>query len=72
MNLSSFLTRNMVTARISASTKHEAIEQIVSTVCSRKGFRNRNEILGAILSREEKHSTAIGAGVAIPMLELRT
>jgi P-type Ca2+ transporter type 2C len=66
MNLSSFLTRNMVTAKLPASTKHEAIEKIVNTLCGRKGLRTKSEILSAILSREEQLGTAIEAGVAIP------
>ena len=66
MNLSSFLTRNLVAAKISANTTHKAIEQIVSTACGRKGLRTKNEILGAILLREDQHGTAIGAGVAVP------
>ena len=45
MNLSTFLTRNMVTVKLSASTKQETIEKVISSVCERKGLRKKNEIL---------------------------
>jgi len=66
MNLSSFLTRNTVAAKIPATTKHEAIDQIVSYLCSRKGLRAQKEILRAVLSRERQPGTVLGAGIAVP------
>ena len=64
MNLSAFLTRTMVSAKMAASSRQEALETIVSTLCSRRGLKTEREILGAILSRENQFSTAMGAGVA--------
>jgi mannitol/fructose-specific phosphotransferase system IIA component (Ntr-type) len=66
MNLSSFLTRNMVAAKLSSVSPREAIEQIVGSICSRKGLRNKKEILSSILSREEQLGTVIGEWVAAP------
>ncbi|HTX73629.1 MAG TPA: HAD-IC family P-type ATPase, partial [Rectinemataceae bacterium] len=66
MNLSAFLTRTMVSARMAASSKQEALETIVSALCSRRGMTTARETLGAILSRENQFSTAIGAGIAVP------
>src|SRR5208283_875057 len=66
MNLSSFLTRNMVAAKISTTTKQEAIEKIVSSICSRRGLRTQKEILRAVLSRERQPGTVLGSGVAVP------
>src|SRR5208337_5635009 len=66
MNLSSFLTRNMVAAKLSSGSQRQVIEQVVGRICSRMVLRNQNEILSAILSREEQLGTVIGEGVAVP------
>lgn len=66
MNLSSFVSKNMVTVNLRASTKRAAIAEIVGYICSRQNLANKNEILESILEREEKASTGIGDGVAIP------
>lgn len=56
----------MVAAKLSSGSQREVIEQIVGSICSRKGLRNQKEILSAILSREEQPGTVIGEGVAAP------
>ena len=72
MNLSSFLTRSMVTAKIAVTTKHEAIDTIVSSICSRKSLRTaQKEILSAVLLRELQPGTVLGAGVAVPHARIK-
>jgi hypothetical protein len=52
MNLSSFVITDMVSAKMATRTSQEAIETIVSTLCSRRAPKAKREILAAILSRE--------------------
>ncbi len=66
MNLSSFVNKNMVTVSLRASTKRAVIAEIVGYICSRLSLPNKNQILQSVLEREEKASTGIGDGVAIP------
>lgn len=72
MNLSSFVSKNMVTVNLRASTKRAVIAEIVGYLCSRRGLANRDEILQAVLAREETTSTGIGEGVAIPHARLKS
>ncbi|HUX22723.1 MAG TPA: PTS sugar transporter subunit IIA, partial [Spirochaetia bacterium] len=70
MNLSSFVNKNMVTVNLRANTKRAVIAEIVGYICSRLALPDKNQILQSILDREEKASTGIGDGVAIPHCRL--
>lgn len=72
MNLSSYVSKNMVTVNLRASTKRAVIAEIVGYMCSRQGLPNRDEILQAVLAREKTTSTGIGEGVAIPHARLKS
>ncbi|HAO99144.1 MAG TPA: PTS glucose transporter subunit IIBC [Fibrobacteres bacterium] len=48
------------------STRREVIEEMVDRLCQVRHLENRNELLAAVLDREEKMSTGIGCGLAIP------
>jgi mannitol/fructose-specific phosphotransferase system IIA component (Ntr-type) len=68
MKLSDFVVREAVTVDLQATTKEEAIREIVA------GLRDAGRLAGsdlegvtrAILNREELGSTGIGQGVAVP------
>ena len=70
MNFASLLNKDMVSAHLSASTKRQAISKIIDHINGRKGLRNAEEILQAVLRREDALKTALGSGVAIPHARL--
>ena len=70
MKLSSLIDKNMVATQLAASTKRQAIAEIVGYVCSRTGLRDPDQVLRAVLRREEALKTALGGGVAIPHARL--
>ena len=70
VNFASLLNKDMVSAHLSASTKRQAISKIIDHINGRKGLRNAEEILQAVLRREDALKTALGSGVAIPHARL--
>jgi mannitol/fructose-specific phosphotransferase system IIA component (Ntr-type) len=68
MKLADFVAKEAIIADLQATTKEEAIREIVESLCT-GGSLPRNEapsIVGAIMKREELGSTGIGNGVAVP------
>jgi mannitol/fructose-specific phosphotransferase system IIA component (Ntr-type) len=66
MNLSQMLIRDAIDLNMTPGTKHEWLEQLVELLCTAWRLPDRDDILQAVLEREQTHSTAIGHGVAIP------
>jgi fructose-specific phosphotransferase system IIA component len=66
MRLSSEIKKTAVLMRMNSRDKPGAIEELVDLLCSAYRLRDREAILEAILSREEKASTGIGMGLAVP------
>jgi mannitol/fructose-specific phosphotransferase system IIA component (Ntr-type) len=66
MKLSSKIKKSAVLMEMSSSTKDEAIGELVDLLCSAYRLKDRDAILEAIRSREEKASTGIGMGLAVP------
>jgi mannitol/fructose-specific phosphotransferase system IIA component (Ntr-type) len=48
------------------ASKREIIEEMVALLCQAYQIENREGILAAVLGREEKMSTGIGCGLAVP------
>lgn len=68
MKLADFVVRDAILSDLRATSKEEAIREIVESLTSR-GHLKRDEsdsIIGAIMKREELGSTGIGNGVAVP------
>lgn len=68
MKLADFVAKEAIIADLQATTKEEAIREIVDSLCS-GGSLPKGEaasIVGAIMKREELGSTGIGNGVAVP------
>lgn len=68
MNLASLLTTEQVIPDLKSTDHNAVIEELVSHLCA-KGFLpedSKEETLAALAEREEKISTGIGSGVAIP------
>jgi PTS system fructose-specific IIC component/PTS system nitrogen regulatory IIA component len=66
MKLSSEIKKSAILMEMKASSKDEAIEELVDLLCSAYRLKDRDTILEAIRSRETKASTGIGMGLAVP------
>ena len=68
MRLSEFVVREAIIPDIEAATKEGVIREMIATLHAAGQFPNANldDIVRAILKREELGSTGIGRGVAIP------
>jgi nitrogen PTS system EIIA component len=68
MKLSDFIVSDAVIPELKASTKEEAIREMVASLVSTGHVTADHEptIVGAIRKREELGSTGIGRGVAVP------
>jgi len=66
MRLSELLNDKAVTLRLEASTKREAIAELVRVLERAHGIDSKGEILDRVVRREAMGTTGIGNGVAIP------
>jgi len=68
MKLSDFIVADAVIPELKASTKEEAIREMVASLVKTGHVSTEHEatIVGAIMKREELGSTGIGRGVAVP------
>jgi len=66
MNLKRALGPELVEIGLSGSTKHEIIEGLVELLCRSGKVSDRETALAAVLEREEKMSTGMKHGIAIP------
>ena len=66
MLLSELLNSRSVSPDLEATTKREAIVELVQLLESGHDFDSHGEILDQVMSRESMMSTGIGNGVAIP------
>lgn len=68
MNLAEFVVRDAIIPDLTARTKDEAIRAMVASLCRAGCIARENEenIVSAILKREELGSTGIGRGIAVP------
>jgi mannitol/fructose-specific phosphotransferase system IIA component (Ntr-type) len=68
MNVLDVLDKGLVKVPLTGSDKLGIIEELVDVVSKAKGYspRQHDEILKAVLDREQLGSTGIGNGIAIP------
>lgn len=68
MNLAEFVVRDAIITDLEVSTKEEAIRSMVTSLCKagRIATDNEDNIVAAIMKREELGSTGIGKGIAVP------
>jgi mannitol/fructose-specific phosphotransferase system IIA component (Ntr-type) len=66
MKLSKNIDKKAVLLDMSSTTKSEALGELVELLCSAYKLKKRDVILEAIIAREEKQSTGIGMGLAVP------
>lgn len=66
MKLSKKIHKKAVLMDMASSTKGEALGELVELLCSAYRLKEPDVILEAIIAREEKQSTGIGAELAVP------
>jgi PTS system nitrogen regulatory IIA component len=66
MLLSELLNVKAVSPDLKATTKRDAVAELVGLLESAHGLKSQGEILDRVLRREAMMSTGIGNGVAIP------
>ncbi len=66
MNLSALLSEGLILLELSASTKVEAIDELVDLLVKENKVLDKQAYLDLVLERERMGSTGIGKGIAIP------
>lgn len=66
MRLSKTIKKSAIRLDLRSTTKREALEELVDLLCAAYKLKDRDVILEAILKREEKQSTGVGMGLAVP------
>lgn len=66
MRLSKIIKKSAIRLHLRSATKSEALSELVDLLCTAYKLKDHNEILRAILQREDKQSTGVGMGLAVP------
>lgn len=66
VNLLDFLPDSAIQVDLQSQTKKEVLKELVSILIAAHKLKNCDDILEALLEREELGSTGIGQGIAIP------
>jgi PTS system nitrogen regulatory IIA component len=66
MNLKKVLTRDAILPELKADTKQGVIEEMVGFLAASGKFTGKTAAMQAVLAREEKMSTGMQNGIAIP------
>ncbi len=72
MKLSEYLRPEDIIPELTASTKIEALEEMVSALADHHDGLDRKLLLERVLEREKLGSTGIGGGIAIPHAKLKS
>lgn len=64
--LATYFKESLCIFDLEATGKRDALAEMVNTLCSEQGLKDRDIILEMLLNRESLGSTAIGKGVAFP------
>jgi len=66
MNLKSVLTTETINLHLKGSTKDEIINELLDILAAAKKIPDREAALSAVMDREQKMSTGMKHGIAIP------
>lgn len=66
MNLKKLLSENTIICNLKGATKEEIIQEMVDCLVSNGMIKDRDAALRAVLEREQKMSTGMQHGIAIP------
>ncbi|MCG8532261.1 MAG: PTS sugar transporter subunit IIA [Desulfovibrionales bacterium] len=66
MKLGEYLEKDLILPELSASTKEEALAELVAPVVAQNPALDAEEIFAVLMERESLGTTGIGNGIAIP------
>jgi fructose-specific phosphotransferase system IIA component len=66
MRISKKIKKKAILMEMKAASKADALSELVDLLCSAYKLQDRDTILEAIHNREEKQSTGVGMGLAVP------
>ncbi len=66
MKLSKLIKKSAIRLNMRSADKSEALHELVDLLCTAHKLKERDTILEAIRQREEKQSTGVGMGLALP------
>lgn len=66
MTLTDVLDKDLIKVPLLGTTKSAIIEELITTLTQNRKLVNKDEILKAVLEREELGSTGLADGIAIP------
>jgi len=66
MNITDFITEECIVASVQSEDKEKLFEELAGTLARAKPGIEYQAVLNALIEREEKMSTGIGKGIAIP------
>jgi mannitol/fructose-specific phosphotransferase system IIA component (Ntr-type) len=66
MQLSDVFTRELIKLDLESKTKNGVFEELVGTIAGLYPGYDREEMLGAVLARENRMNTAVLPGIAVP------
>jgi fructose-specific phosphotransferase system IIA component len=66
MKLSSLLTSSLIKIGVEATEKNQAITELVQFLVDQHHLENFDVLLEKVMSRENKMTTGIGSGIAVP------
>ena len=66
MALSDYIETELILLDLQSANRDEVIEELVDTLVSQRKEINRQQILKAVIEREQLGSTGIGEGIALP------
>jgi fructose-specific phosphotransferase system IIA component len=66
MRLSKNIKKSAILMDMASTGKEEALEELVHLICKAYRIKDQEEILRAVKLREDKQSTGIGSGIAVP------
>jgi mannitol/fructose-specific phosphotransferase system IIA component (Ntr-type) len=74
MKLSDIVAKNMIIADLAATTKEEAIEQLIGLLAESGAIPKKSlkEALTAVMAREKQATTGIGKGIALPHAKIKS
>jgi PTS system fructose-specific IIC component len=72
MKLSKFCEESLVSFNIKATTKEDAIEELVNLAATSNMVKDRDQLMADIKEREELVTTGVGYGVAFPHAKTRS
>ncbi len=70
MRISDIFTPDRIMLRMEATDKFEVFEELADLFAGSMGPGRRDEVLKAVIDRENKMSTGIGNGIAVPHAKL--